>query len=123
MKDIVDGFFIPLRSVTAPVGSTIDTIALGLLQPAVQEWCFPWSVEGDGNCFFRSLSLVLFGTEACFEEMRCRVAMAKALAPNIFLDGSNWHSALDQVTPESVIQVAVLTSVAPDESPAGSLQR
>ena len=69
MKDIVDGFFIPLRSVTAPVGSTIDTIALGLLQPAVQEWCFPWSVEGDGNCFFRSLSLVLFGAEACFEEM------------------------------------------------------
>ena len=110
-------------SVTAPVGSTIDRIALGLLQPAVQERCFPLSVEGDGNCFFRSLSLVLFGTEACFEEMRCRIAMAMALAPNIFLDGSNWCSAHDQVTPESVIQVAVLTSVAPDESPAGSLEQ
>ena len=122
MKDIVDGFFIPLPSVTAPIGSTIDTIALGLLQPAVQERCFPSSVEGDGNCFC-SLSLVLFGTEACFEEMRCRIAMAMALAPNIFLDGSNWCSEHDQVTPESVIQVAVLTSVAPDESPAGSLER
>ena len=61
-------------SVTAPVGSTIDRIALGLLQPAVQERCFPLSVEGDGNCFFCSLSLVLFGTEACFEEMRCQKA-------------------------------------------------
>lgn len=38
--------------------------------------------------FFRSVSLVLFVTEACHEEMRCWIAMAMALAPNLFL---NWE--------------------------------
>ena len=80
------------------------------------------SVAGDGNCFFRALSLLLFCTETFHVEMRCRIAIAMAGNPELFLDGHNWCAEEDQVSPDEILQVALLASVAPGASAAVSLQ-
>ena len=42
--------------------------------------------------------------------------MAMAINTALFLDGTNWCSSHDQVTPESVIEAALMTSVLPPAS-------
>ena len=80
------------------------------------------TVADDGSCFFRAHTLLLFCTETFHVEMRCRIAMAMAGNPELFLDGHNWCAEEDQVSPDEILQVALLASVAPGASAAVSLQ-
>ncbi|XP_070184371.1 uncharacterized protein [Littorina saxatilis] len=98
------------------LGCRIDSQAATLLPSDLQGRCFPLSVYGDGNCFFRALSLLLYGTQDHHQEMRVRVVMAMALNPKLFLDGNNWRREFHNVTGEEIIKVAVLTSAEPASS-------
>ena len=119
----MESFPLPEPSPFSLVGCQTDSHATQLLQLEIQQKCLALSVVRDGNCFFRALSLLLFGTETCHTEMRCRVVMAMALNSELFLDGHNWCDVEDHVSPEEVIRIAVLTSVAPDVSAAVSFQK
>ena len=115
-KEAVEGFRVPFPCVSKPVSSHLDCYAASLLQPEVQDRVFAICVAGDGNCFFRSLSLLVLGTQNHHQELRCRIIMAMAINTTLFLDGTNWCSSHDQVTPESGIEVALMTSVLPTAS-------
>ena len=115
-EEAVEGFRMPSPCVSKPVSGRLDDYAASLLQPEAQDRVFALCVAGDGNCFFRSLSLLLFGTQNHHQELRCRIVMAMAINTALFLDGTNWCSSHDQVTPESVIEVALMTSVLPTAS-------
>ena len=79
-----------------PVSSRLDSYAASLLQPEARDRVFALCVAGDLFC--------------------CRIVMAMAIDTALFLDGTNWCSSHDQVTPESVIEVALMTSVLPTAS-------
>ena len=115
-KEAVEGFRMPSPCVSKPVSSRLDCYAASLLQPEAQDRVFAICVAGDGNCFIHSLSLPVFGTQNHHQELRCRIVMAMAINTALFLDGTNWCSSHDQVTPESVIEVALMTSVLPTAS-------
>ena len=118
----LERFPLPESSSFNLAGCQIDSNATRLLQPEIQHRCVALSVAGDGNCFFRALSLLLFCTETFHVEMRCRIATAMAGNPELFLDGHNWCAEEDQVSPDEILQVALLASVAPGASAAVSLQ-
>jgi hypothetical protein len=51
-------------------GHALDARALPLLKPELQGQCLPLEVEADGNCFFRSASLLLFEDEDHHQELQ-----------------------------------------------------
>ena len=95
-KEAVEGFRMPSPCVSKPVSSRLDSYAASLLQPEARDRVFALCVAGDLFC--------------------CRIVMAMAIDTALFLDGTNWCSSHDQVTPESVIEVALMTSVLPTAS-------
>ena len=48
-------------------------------QPSVLECFTPISVQGDGNCFYRALSLAFWGTQEHHEQLRLRIAIEMML--------------------------------------------
>ena len=118
----LERFPLPESSTFNLASCQIDSNATRLLQPEIQQRCVALSVAGDGNCFFPALSLLLFCSEKFHVEMRCRIVMAMAVNPELFLDGHNWCAEEDQVSPEEVLRVARLTSVAPVALAAVSFQ-
>ena len=127
-KEEVAKFVLPLPlepNKLSSVGCSIDTAALGYLQPELREKCFALSVLGDGNCFFRSLSLLLFGNEVHHKELRVRTVMAMALNQDLFLNGENWRAEHEQLSSDEIIKVAVMTSacsVTPETTPGFAFQ-
>ncbi|XP_076454402.1 uncharacterized protein LOC143289286 [Babylonia areolata] len=115
-KEMIERFCLPVPSISNPVGSITDRQTWLLLEPEVRHRCFPLRVEGDGNCLFRSLSLLLFGDEKHHVEMRCRIVMEMAGNPKLFLDGRSWCGPHDRVSPEEIILVAKATSVSSSPS-------
>ena len=59
---------------------------------------------------FRSISLLLFGSERHHTELRCRTVLEMATNPQLFLDDRHWCGMHDAVTPEEIIQVASISS-------------
>ncbi|XP_076446994.1 uncharacterized protein LOC143284214 [Babylonia areolata] len=114
-KEMIERFCLPVPSISNPVGSTTDRQTWLLLEPEVRHRCFPLCVEGDGSCFFRSLSLLLFGDEKHHVEMRCRIILEMAGNPKLFLDGRSWCGPHDRVSPEEIILVKA-TSVSSSPS-------
>lgn len=70
-EEAVEGFRMPSPCVSKPVSGHLDDYAASLLQPEAQDRVFALCVAGDGNCFFRSLSLLLFGAQNHHQELRC----------------------------------------------------
>ena len=48
-------------------------------QPSVLEYYTPISVQGDGNCFYRALSLAFWGTQEHHEQLRLRITIEMML--------------------------------------------
>ena len=71
----------PFPSVSGPVGTPVDRSAWLLVDTEVQNRCFPLDVQADGNCLFRSISLMLFGSERHHTELRCRTVLEVATNP------------------------------------------
>ena len=88
----------------------------GFCWAQVRNQCFPLDVQADGNCLFRSISLLLFGSERHHTELCCRTVLEMATNPQLFLDGKHWCGMHDAVTPEEIIQVASMTSVSSNPS-------
>ena len=102
------------------LAAVLTLAALGYLQPEIQARCFPLSVVGDGNCFFRSLSLLLFCNQNHHKELRVRTAMAMALNQDLFLNGENWRAEHEQLSSDEILTVSVMTSacsITPETNP------
>ena len=65
----------------------IDVQAFSLLPPSVPEGLFPVQTEGDGNCFPRSVSTLVFGHPRNFVEVRCQVVTEHVLNKAAYLAG------------------------------------
>lgn len=67
--------------------STIDKIALGL-QKENQNTCnlYPVQTYGDGNCFLRSLSILIYGNQYHFQELRGRITYEGIIHKNYYLN-------------------------------------
>ena len=65
----------------------IDVQAFSLIPPTVPEGLFPVQTEGDGNCFPRSVSTLVFGHPRNFVEVRCRVVTEHVLNKAAYLAG------------------------------------
>lgn len=53
--------------------TTVDKGALALKPSSVDPGLYPVITAGDGNCFFRALSMFAYGKDTHHVEMRCRV--------------------------------------------------
>ena len=95
---IVEQFPLPVtnRLVTdQPV--MVDTTARSLLPSDAPPRHFPVCVLGDGNCFPRTLSMLLFGKEDSHLEIRCRIVMEHALNEELFQNAAIWGLSEEQL--------------------------
>ena len=72
------------------VDTPTDNTAINFLSEDIKKKVLTLKVGEDGNCFYRSISLLLFGTEECHKEIRVRCAAVLCLEPDVFLQGENW---------------------------------
>ena len=91
----------------------IDANSFSLLPGDVRRRCFPIMVGADGNCFFRSLSVLLFGVEDLHVELRVRIVVCMATEERLFLSGDVWCPSFEvNLSPVKVMEMTVLTSAA-----------
>ena len=110
------GYMLPEGPVHSDcTGRDIDQGAADILPEEIKRQCVPLSVPADGNCFYSSLSMLLFGNIEHHRELRVRTVVAMCTRKELFLDGRNWCSNADRLDPIEVQEVAVMTSVAPDD--------
>ncbi|XP_076440515.1 uncharacterized protein LOC143279993 [Babylonia areolata] len=64
----------------------VDATAVSLLPACYVEQFVPITVEGDGNCFCRSLSFLMSGTEANHTEIRVRMVINLVINEDDYVD-------------------------------------
>ena len=74
--------------IVSPVQSSEDKVAVQILQrmqPALLSTMSPRTVDGDGNCCYRALSLAMYGTQSWHRHVRVLTA-AELLTHRAFYD-------------------------------------
>ena len=66
----------------------IDFVALHYLPSDAPDSFAPVSIVGDGNCFPRSISYVLFRTQSCYDEIRTRIIYESVQNMDMYLDNA-----------------------------------
>ena len=75
----------------------VDSSAIKVFGSLLESNSLPLSTIGDGNCFPRALSFLVFGSEAFHVEIRCRICVALATDPDLYLDRSVWSLESDSM--------------------------
>ena len=110
LREQVQNYTLPEPQAKRLMGASIDEISSSLLQPEVRQKVVVISVGSDGNCFYRSLSLLVFGTQWHHLEFRVRCAVAMTSNTDLFLDGWNWCADHDHFDTQEVINIATVMS-------------
>ena len=66
--------------------NTLDLVALHHMPNDMPRGYAPLQIEGDGNCFPRTISYLLYKTQDRYEEMRCRIVYEAVKNINHYLD-------------------------------------
>ena len=67
-------------------GATTDNLSVTLYPPDAPTGCTPIAVYGDDNCFTRSISFLVYGTEDKHLEIRARLCAEAVLNAQNYLD-------------------------------------
>ncbi|XP_069117201.1 uncharacterized protein [Argopecten irradians] len=78
----------------------VDQMALDLMPEDMENYehaVFPIKVYGDGNCLPRTASLLAYGTEDCYEEMRARIIVELVNHADEYLDNIILSNGLESL--------------------------
>ena len=88
---------IPERHSIVSTKSVVDKVSLDAMPGTVPNGLFPATIMGDGNCFPRTLSKMVYGSEDNHNEMRARLVCEAILNKCKYLDdgylkiGADYH--------------------------------
>ena len=83
-------FVLPSVLYSSHKHATRDKTSTELMPHDANPHLVPMKSFGDGNCFFRSLSLVIFGNEESHTELRVHSIVELALNEMSYLDGKTF---------------------------------
>ena len=106
IPDLICG---PNDSILQSEMNTLDLVALHHMPNDMPRGYAPLQIEGDGNCFPRTISYLLYKTQDRYEEMRCRIVYEAVKNINHYLDhdyvSNGAHNLYDRGTlPEQYAQ-------------------
>ena len=99
-----------------------DACSLSLLDETSQKKVLALRTASDGNCLYRAISILFFGSEEHYKEFRVRCALALVLKQNLFLEGKHWVEPHEKLQPDEVLRIALLTASQMEESPTKTLE-
>ncbi|RNA19677.1 Vertnin [Brachionus plicatilis] len=86
----------------------VDRFANNFLSQNELDLYTPCSILGDGNCFYRSVSLCLFGTEDFHVELRLKCLVEMIFNSNLYMDNIYLNSQLQNTLETNEINDLVL---------------
>ena len=101
----------------------IDSVALSLYPTDAPQNLIPVKVTGDGNCFFRTMSLLLFGNENFHVELRIRATLELVSNFHIYMKADTWTKMSSQpVTMQYLFETSISPECYVNENYTKSLQ-